>query len=122
DKIVKLANVSHVPARDRIMISSLHEECLRYSFKINQFTALAQKVTEKAYSTASFEERANLIKLATARDALFESPEKASLERDFENTLRIIADLRKASNNSGMSLYDDFMKQRSSILSSTTKN
>lgn len=105
-----LANKVLVPARDRVMLSMLYQDCLRYSALMSPQVLNAQRLLEKAYSQASTDERALLASLAGARDDLFETPDSKQVVKSFDSAVLLIVSQRRSLKRSATALFKDFVK------------
>ena len=102
---LSFAYTCNVPAKDRVMLAKLYEDCLRYSTTMNGKAVAAQKILEKAYDSASGDERALLFSLASARDGLFEAPASTKTFKDFKEAVLSIAKQRRTTNKASIDLF-----------------
>lgn len=105
EEAIKFANTFRVPARDRVMLTLLYENCLCYSSTMNGQALAAQKVLEKAHAGAASDERAMLASLAGARDGLFDAPASKKASKDFRDTVLMIAKRRQVEHRASAALF-----------------
>jgi hypothetical protein len=104
-----------VPLRDRVMLSTLYQDCLRYSSTMGAEALAAQAVLEKAYAEASSDERALLASLAGARDDLFESPNSKHVAKSFDNAAMLLITQRRDLKRPTSGLFKVFMQNGSNF-------